>query len=144
MPSCLLTTRVSSTLHEDLEQLHDDDLEEMDLKWNMALLSIRARKFYQRTRRKIIIDGSSTAGYDKSKVECFNCHKRDILPENGRHQEDKDRYRILNQGSSTKSSKDWKSFGKGNVCYRCVPGFDWMTNARRNSSKHALIGIHRF
>ncbi|GJW78189.1 ribonuclease H-like domain-containing protein [Tanacetum coccineum] len=62
-------------VHEDLEQLHDDDLEEMDLKWNMALLSMRARKFYQRTGRKIIIDGSNTAGYDKSKVECFNCHK---------------------------------------------------------------------
>ncbi|GJV79781.1 putative ribonuclease H-like domain-containing protein [Tanacetum coccineum] len=65
----------SELVHEDLKQLHDDDLEEMDLKWNMALLSMRARKFYQRTRRKIIIDGSSTAGYDKSKVECFNCHK---------------------------------------------------------------------
>ncbi|GJU20975.1 hypothetical protein Tco_1154317 [Tanacetum coccineum] len=38
-----------------------DDLEEMDLKWNMALLSMRARKFYQRTGRKIIIDGSNTA-----------------------------------------------------------------------------------
>ncbi|GJX05449.1 putative ribonuclease H-like domain-containing protein, partial [Tanacetum coccineum] len=50
-------------------------LEEMDLKWNMALLSMRAKKFYQRTSRKIIIDGSNTAGYDKSKVECFNCHK---------------------------------------------------------------------
>ncbi|GJS70802.1 putative ribonuclease H-like domain-containing protein [Tanacetum coccineum] len=65
----------SQLVHEDLEQIHDDDLEEMDLKWNMALLSMRARKFYQRTGRKIIIDGSSTAGYDKSKVECFNCHK---------------------------------------------------------------------
>ncbi|GJT70680.1 putative ribonuclease H-like domain-containing protein [Tanacetum coccineum] len=61
----------SQLVHEDLEQLHDDDLEEMDLKWNMALLSMRARKFYQRTGRKIIIDGSSTVGYDKSKVECF-------------------------------------------------------------------------
>ncbi|GJY50325.1 ribonuclease H-like domain-containing protein [Tanacetum coccineum] len=29
----------------------------------------------KRTGRKIIIDGSNTAGYDKSKVECFNCHK---------------------------------------------------------------------
>ncbi|GJT24067.1 putative ribonuclease H-like domain-containing protein [Tanacetum coccineum] len=57
----------SQLVHEDLEQIHDDDLEEMDLKWNMALLSMRARKFYQRTGRKIIIDGSSTAGYDKSK-----------------------------------------------------------------------------
>ncbi|GJT70681.1 hypothetical protein Tco_1029967 [Tanacetum coccineum] len=61
----------SQLVHEDLEQLHDDDLEEMDLKWNMALLSMRARKFYQRTGRKIIIDGSSTAGYDKQKVEMF-------------------------------------------------------------------------
>ncbi|GJX99489.1 hypothetical protein Tco_0356508 [Tanacetum coccineum] len=42
----------SQLVHEDLEQLHDDDLEEMDLKWNMALLSMRARKFYQRTGRK--------------------------------------------------------------------------------------------
>ncbi|GJZ78616.1 ribonuclease H-like domain-containing protein [Tanacetum coccineum] len=41
----------------------------------MALLSMRARKFYQRTGSKIIIDGSNTAGYDKSKVECFNCHR---------------------------------------------------------------------
>ncbi|GJS44115.1 hypothetical protein Tco_0569158 [Tanacetum coccineum] len=29
---------------------------------------MRARKFYQRTGRKIIIDGSNTAGYDKSKM----------------------------------------------------------------------------
>ncbi|GJX84580.1 hypothetical protein Tco_0335354 [Tanacetum coccineum] len=28
----------SQLVHEDLEQIHDDDLEEMDLKWNMALL----------------------------------------------------------------------------------------------------------
>ncbi|GJW51423.1 hypothetical protein Tco_0092774 [Tanacetum coccineum] len=61
-------TKGSQLVHEDLEQLHDDDLEEMDLKWNMTLLSMRARKFYQRTRRKIIIDGSNTAGYDKSKA----------------------------------------------------------------------------
>ncbi|GJY14638.1 zinc finger, CCHC-type containing protein [Tanacetum coccineum] len=62
------TTKGPQLVHEDLEQLHDDDLEEIDLKWNMALLSMRARKFYQRTGRKIIIDGSSTAGYDKSKI----------------------------------------------------------------------------
>ncbi|GKD07213.1 ribonuclease H-like domain-containing protein [Tanacetum coccineum] len=65
----------SQLVHEDLEQIHDDDLEEMDLKWQLALLSMRARKFYQRTGKKITINGSDTAGYDKSKVECFNCHK---------------------------------------------------------------------
>ncbi|GKC21523.1 putative ribonuclease H-like domain-containing protein [Tanacetum coccineum] len=38
-------------------------------------LDMKARKFYQRTGKKIIINGSNTAGYDKKKVECFNCHK---------------------------------------------------------------------
>ncbi|GKA41061.1 putative ribonuclease H-like domain-containing protein [Tanacetum coccineum] len=65
----------SQLVHEDLEQIHDDDLEEMDLKWQLALLSMRARRFYQRTGKKITINGSDTAGFDKSKVECFNCHK---------------------------------------------------------------------
>ncbi|GJU31185.1 putative ribonuclease H-like domain-containing protein [Tanacetum coccineum] len=66
----------STKFMKDIRNFIDDDLEEMDLKWNMALLSMRARKFYQRTGRKIIIDGSNTAGYDKSKVECFNCIKK--------------------------------------------------------------------
>ncbi|GJX06958.1 ribonuclease H-like domain-containing protein [Tanacetum coccineum] len=65
----------SQLVHEDLEQIHEDDLKEMDLKWQLALLSMRARKYFQRTRKKITINGSDTAGYDKSKVECFNCHK---------------------------------------------------------------------
>ncbi|GJR65919.1 ribonuclease H-like domain-containing protein [Tanacetum coccineum] len=65
----------SQVVHEDLEQIHEDDLDEMDLKWQLALLSIKARKFYQRTGKKIIINGRDTAGYDKKNVECFNCHK---------------------------------------------------------------------
>ncbi|GJX78958.1 ribonuclease H-like domain-containing protein [Tanacetum coccineum] len=65
----------SQLVHEDLEQMHEDDLEEMYLKWQLALLSMRARKYYQRTGKKITINGSDTTRYDKSKVECFNCHK---------------------------------------------------------------------
>ncbi|GJY68010.1 ribonuclease H-like domain-containing protein [Tanacetum coccineum] len=65
----------SQLVHEDLEQIHEDDLEEMDLKWQLALLSMRTRMFCHKTGRKITIDGSDTTGYDKSKVECYNCHK---------------------------------------------------------------------
>nr|GEU66743.1 hypothetical protein [Tanacetum cinerariifolium] len=54
-------------VHEDLEQIYDDDLKEMDLKWQLTLLSIMARKFYQRTGKKITINGSDTSRYDKSK-----------------------------------------------------------------------------
>ncbi|GJY48409.1 putative ribonuclease H-like domain-containing protein [Tanacetum coccineum] len=65
----------SQFVHKDLEQIHEDDVEEIDLKWQLALLSMRAKRYYQRTGKKITINESDTAGYDKSKVECFNCHK---------------------------------------------------------------------
>nr|GEW73582.1 ribonuclease H-like domain-containing protein [Tanacetum cinerariifolium] len=52
----------SQLVHEDLEQIHKDDLEEMDLKWQLALLSMRARRYFQRTCKKITINGSDTAG----------------------------------------------------------------------------------
>nr|GEX64391.1 ribonuclease H-like domain-containing protein [Tanacetum cinerariifolium] len=32
-------------------------------------------KFWKRSGKKISIQGSDVAGFDKSKVECFNCHK---------------------------------------------------------------------
>nr|GEX46033.1 hypothetical protein [Tanacetum cinerariifolium] len=41
----------------------------------MALLSMRADTFWKKTGKKITIQGSDVAGFDKSKVECFNCHK---------------------------------------------------------------------
>ncbi|GJW63740.1 ribonuclease H-like domain-containing protein [Tanacetum coccineum] len=73
--SSSLSTASTTDNTASLKKIHEVDLEEMDLKWLLALLSIKARKFYQRTRKKIIINGSDTASYDKTKVECFNCHK---------------------------------------------------------------------
>ncbi|GJY95011.1 hypothetical protein Tco_0511372 [Tanacetum coccineum] len=49
-------------------QIHEDDLEAIDLKWQLSLLSVRAKKYYQRTGKKIFINANDIAGYDKSKV----------------------------------------------------------------------------
>ncbi|GJY15013.1 ribonuclease H-like domain-containing protein [Tanacetum coccineum] len=98
-------------VHEDLEQIHEDDLKEIDLKWQLALLSMKARKFYQRTRKKIIINGSDTAGYDKTKVECFNCHKMGHFARvcrNPRSQENRSR----NQDSSRRTVNVEKTSSK--------------------------------
>nr|GEZ63672.1 putative zinc finger, CCHC-type [Tanacetum cinerariifolium] len=35
--------------NDDLKHIDADDLEEMDLKWQMAMLTMRARRFLQRT-----------------------------------------------------------------------------------------------
>nr|GFC04268.1 hypothetical protein [Tanacetum cinerariifolium] len=63
-------------VNEDLEQIHLDDLEEMDLKWQMAMLTMRARRFLKNTGRKLNLNGNETVAFHKTKVECYNCHKR--------------------------------------------------------------------
>nr|GEW66890.1 retrotransposon protein, putative, unclassified [Tanacetum cinerariifolium] len=62
--------------NDDLKQIDADDLEKMDLKWQMAMLTIRARSFLQRTGRNLGANGTTFIGFDMSKVECYNCHIR--------------------------------------------------------------------
>ncbi|GKG26859.1 ribonuclease H-like domain-containing protein, partial [Tanacetum coccineum] len=40
------------------------------------MLTMRARRFLKNTKRKIIVNGNETIGFDTSKVECYNCHKK--------------------------------------------------------------------
>nr|GEW51915.1 hypothetical protein [Tanacetum cinerariifolium] len=60
--------------NEDLKQIDPDDLEEIDLKLQMAMLTIRARRFLQKTGRNLGVKGTQTIGFDKTKVEWYNCH----------------------------------------------------------------------
>nr|GEX30109.1 putative ribonuclease H-like domain-containing protein [Tanacetum cinerariifolium] len=53
-----------------------DDLEEMDLRWRMAMLIMRARRFLQKTGRNLGANGPTSMGFDMSKVECYNYHKK--------------------------------------------------------------------
>ncbi|GKA28325.1 hypothetical protein Tco_0714493 [Tanacetum coccineum] len=46
--------------NEDLQQLHPDDLEEIDLRWQMAMLTMRARRFLKNTGRNVTINCNET------------------------------------------------------------------------------------
>ncbi|GKF49827.1 ribonuclease H-like domain-containing protein [Tanacetum coccineum] len=61
--------------HEDLEQIDEYDLEEIDLKWQVAMISMRMKFFYKKTGRKLQFDAKELVVFDKTKVECYNCHK---------------------------------------------------------------------
>ncbi|GJU57842.1 ribonuclease H-like domain-containing protein [Tanacetum coccineum] len=62
--------------NEDLEQIDTNDLEEMDLKWQVAMLTMRVKRFLKKTGRNLNFNGKETVGFDKTKVECYNCHRR--------------------------------------------------------------------
>nr|GEU92796.1 ribonuclease H-like domain-containing protein [Tanacetum cinerariifolium] len=62
--------------NDDLKQIDTDDLEEMDLKWQMAMLTMRVRILLHKTGRNLGANGTTSIGFDMSKVECYNCHRR--------------------------------------------------------------------
>nr|GEV85885.1 ribonuclease H-like domain-containing protein [Tanacetum cinerariifolium] len=57
----------SQIKYEDITQINEDDIKEIDIKWNMALLSMRADRFWKKSGKKITIQGYDVAGFDKSK-----------------------------------------------------------------------------
>ncbi|GJU52155.1 ribonuclease H-like domain-containing protein [Tanacetum coccineum] len=48
----------------------------MDLKWQVAMLTMRVKRFLKKTGRNLNFNGKETVGFDKTKVECYNCHRR--------------------------------------------------------------------
>nr|GFA95412.1 hypothetical protein [Tanacetum cinerariifolium] len=57
---------VNLTLYnDDLKQINADDLEEMDLKWQMVMLTMRARRFLHRTGRNLGANGTTSIGSPK-------------------------------------------------------------------------------
>ncbi|MFS7997539.1 putative transcription factor interactor and regulator CCHC(Zn) family [Helianthus anomalus] len=60
----------------DLIYIDPIDFEEMDILHQVALLSVRANKFYKKTDRSYPgLDGRSRVGLDKSKIKCFKCNQ---------------------------------------------------------------------
>ncbi|GJR39454.1 ribonuclease H-like domain-containing protein [Tanacetum coccineum] len=69
----------SNSLHldnDDLEQINIDDLEEIDLTWQVAMLTMRVKRFLKKTGRNLNFNVKETVGFNKTKVECYNCYRR--------------------------------------------------------------------
>ncbi|GJX62462.1 ribonuclease H-like domain-containing protein [Tanacetum coccineum] len=62
--------------NEDLKQIDTDDLEEMDLKWQVAMLTMRVKRFLKKIGRNLNFNGKETVGFEKTKVECYNCYRK--------------------------------------------------------------------
>nr|GEW74388.1 hypothetical protein [Tanacetum cinerariifolium] len=62
--------------NEDFKQIDTNDLEEMDLKWQVAMLTMRVKGFIKKSGMKLDLNGKESVGFDRTKVKCYNYHRR--------------------------------------------------------------------
>ncbi|GKA11549.1 ribonuclease H-like domain-containing protein, partial [Tanacetum coccineum] len=62
--------------NEDLQQIDQDDLEELDIRQQVAMLTVRVQRFVKKTGRNLDFKGKQPVTFDKSKVECYNCQRK--------------------------------------------------------------------
>ncbi|GJZ79000.1 ribonuclease H-like domain-containing protein [Tanacetum coccineum] len=132
---------------EDLEQIDHDDLEEMDLKWQVAMLSMRVKRFYKKTGRKLNFNSKEPVGFDKTKVECFNCHRRGHfarecrLPRNQGNRNEDARYRSRENTRRTVpvETSDALVAQDNALIVQDGLGYDWSYIAQDEPTEFALM-----
>src|SRR5919199_1430778 len=60
---------------EDCLQGDEDDIEKMDLEWQMAMVSYGIQKYQRKTGRTLTFDPKKKMGLDVSKARCFRCNR---------------------------------------------------------------------
>ncbi|GJT20852.1 ribonuclease H-like domain-containing protein [Tanacetum coccineum] len=88
----------------------------------LALKLMLARRFLKNTGRKVTINGNKTIGFDKSKVKCYNCHKRGHFSRECRVLRNQDN---LNRESSRRSMPVETSTSNALISCDSLGGYDW-------------------
>ncbi|GKC10041.1 ribonuclease H-like domain-containing protein [Tanacetum coccineum] len=112
-----------------------DDLEEMDLKWQVAMLTMRVKRFLKKTGRNLNFNGKETIGFDKKKVKCYNYHRRGYFsrecraPRNQRNKNGDVSRRIVPVETPTNAL----------VIQDGIGGYDWSFQAKEGPTDFALM-----
>ncbi|GJZ79221.1 ribonuclease H-like domain-containing protein, partial [Tanacetum coccineum] len=144
---------------DDIEKL---DLEELDSKWQMAMLSIRVQKFEKKTGRKIKFNGQEAARFDKKLVQCYKCSQKGHFARECRAKASQDiqrysAYKTQNAGKKTDDSQalisvdtfiNWQDHEDAHAdegalkIYGMIAGMESDPDSERKAtSEYALMGF---
>ncbi|GJR56518.1 ribonuclease H-like domain-containing protein [Tanacetum coccineum] len=127
---------VHAANNEYLEQIDADDLEEIDLKWQMAMLTMRVKRFIKKTGRKLDLNSKENVCFDRTKVECYNCHRRGHFAREckaTRNQGNRNRYDPRRNAPVDTSTTNALVVQDG------IGGYDWSFQAEEGITNFALM-----
>ncbi|GJY63540.1 ribonuclease H-like domain-containing protein [Tanacetum coccineum] len=99
------------------------------------MLTMRARRFLKNIGRKLAVTGNETIGFDTSKVECYNCHKKGYFARECRAQKNQDN---KNKESSRRSVPVETSTSTALVSCDGLGGYD-----RRKAKKSVKLMMEK-
>nr|GEX24775.1 putative ribonuclease H-like domain-containing protein [Tanacetum cinerariifolium] len=117
-----------------------DDLKEMDLRWQMAMLTMRARRFLQKTGRNLEANRPTSMGFDMSKVECYNCHRNGHFARECRSPKDSRRNDAAEPQRRTVPVKTSTSNALVSQCDG-VGSYDWSYQGEEEPENYALMAF---
>nr|GEX86074.1 putative ribonuclease H-like domain-containing protein [Tanacetum cinerariifolium] len=112
----------------------------MDLRWQMAMLTMRARRFLQKTGRNLGANRPTSMGFDMSKVECYNCHMKGHFTRECRSPKDSRRNDAVEPQRRTVPVKTSTSNALVSQCDG-VGSYDWNFQAKEEPANYALMAF---
>ncbi|GKC72265.1 putative ribonuclease H-like domain-containing protein [Tanacetum coccineum] len=132
-------TTSSQLENEDFQQMNGDDLEKLDLRWQVAMLTVRVKKFIQRTGRNMDFKEKRPVSLDKSKIECYNCHRKGHFARECRSGRSQGRRSYGDNGRNNVPTNE--SSSQALVAQDGLGGYDWSNDFEVEPVNYALMAI---
>ncbi|GKB15885.1 reverse transcriptase domain-containing protein [Tanacetum coccineum] len=122
----------------DLQQIDQDDLEELDIRWKVAIMTVRVQRFIQKTRRNLDFKGIQPVTFDKLKVKCYNCHRKRHFAKECKSERNQGKRSYGDNGKRNATTNEPSS--QALMAQDGLGGYDW-SNDFDEPVNYALIAI---